>query len=130
MDEPTHGWVGHYPPMRVDGSSDAEALHFICGLNRTDPALTTCTVSYRMKPQLDLVLTWIDVSYDVTISPQSPAALIDQVAAYDTAVRSSLAAAEIKDYPWPAASLARWKAAQPTAEMFGRIGARIGASAH
>jgi len=130
MDEPAHGWVGSYPSGSMGMGVDTGALSFSCALGRTNPALTRCSVGYRLKPVLDLRLVWIDVSYDVTLAPNSRSELIDQVMAYDAAIRAGLAAAAIANYPWPAASLAKWKAAQPTEAWLRELGTPIGTISH
>jgi hypothetical protein len=113
MNQPHNGWIGTYAPVRTSLGKGSEKLSFTCDTSNANARFTKCTIAYTLKPELDFEYTWIDIQYDITLDPPTRAALIDQVTAYDDALRSRFAAAGVAHYPWRAESLAAWKAAQP-----------------
>jgi hypothetical protein len=120
MNQPRNGWIGTYTPLRTSLGKDFEKLSFTCDTSTENARLTKCAIAYTLKPELDFDYTWIDLEYDITLDPPTRGALIDQVTAYDDALRSHFAAAAVVNYPWPANSLSAWKAAQPTEETLRR----------
>ncbi len=116
MGHPDHGWSGDYAPPRIDLGASSERLSFSCTASTADAHLTECTVFYTLKHELDLEYTWVEIRYGITLDAPTRANLIDQVTAYDNALRASLAAVEVPGYNWPPETLAQWRAAQPTDE--------------